>query len=414
MNKFAAVPPGRKNALKIALSFICLAFLPQIVPAQNTYTTYSNLSYVDDGNARHKLDLYVPNVGGAPVPLIVWIHGGGWQNGDKQLGPNSHPLRYARNGYAVASINYRLSDEAIFPAQIYDCKAAVRWLRANAAQYNLDVTRFGAWGQSAGAHLASLLGTSADVPLLEGTVGGNLQYSSRVQAVADWYGPTDFLQMDAQLAQNGCPNPNHNSPDSAESRLVGCAIQTCPEAVQRANPMTYVTRDDPPFFIEHGTADCTVAPGQSQIFQNLLQSIGHDSSLTFLQGAGHGGPLFVAESNLLAVDAFWNNKLRQPVNPLINSIKIYRKNAEVDYFRAGSLGSLYRISVFGINFQANTRVLINGIEKGVSFVNGNEIVVYGLTGRIPSAGEMNIQIRNSNGRFSNVSRTEIREANLSN
>jgi acetyl esterase/lipase len=414
MKNFDGVLSSQSRTLKIALTLVFMVLLSPFVSAQNTYTTYSNLSYVDDGNLRHKLDLYVPNGAGSPVPLIIWIHGGGWQSGDKQLGPNSHPLRYARNGYAVASINYRLSDEAIFPAQIHDAKAAIRWLRANAAQYNLDVTRFGAWGSSAGGHLASLLGTSNDVPLLEGTVGGNLQYSSSVQAVVDWYGPTDFLQMDAQLTQNGCPNPNHNSPNSAESRLMGCAIQTCPEAVQRANPMTYVTRDDPPFFIEHGTADCTVAPGQSQIFQNLLQSSGHDSSLTILQGAGHGGPLFIAESNLLLVDAFWNAKLRQSVNPLINSIKIYRKNAEVNHFRAGALGLLYRISVFGVNFQSDTKVLINGIEKGVSFVNGNEIVVYGLTGRIPSAGEMNIQIRNSNGRFSNVSRTEIRQVNLSN
>lgn len=414
MKNFAGVLPGESTTLKIVLTIVCAVLLSQFVSAQNTYTTYSNLSYVDDGNVRHKLDLYVPNGVTAPVPLIVWIHGGGWQSGDKQLGPNSHPLRYARSGYAVASINYRLSDEAIFPAQIHDAKAAIRWLRANAAQYNLDVTRFGAWGSSAGGHLASLLGTSNDVAELEGTVGGNLQHSSRVQAVVDWYGPTDFLQMDAQLTQNGCPNPNHNSPNSAESRLVGCAIQTCPEAVQRANPMTYVTRDDPPFFIEHGTADCTVPPGQSQIFQNLLQIAGHDSSLTILQGAGHGGPLFVAESNLLLVDAFWNAKLRQPVNPLINSIKIHRKSSEVDYFRSGGLGALYRIFIFGTNFQPNTKVIINGIEKGVSFLSQNEIVVYGLTGRIPSAGEMSIQTRNSNGRFSNVSRAEIRQANLSN
>ena len=172
--------------------------------------------------------------------------------------------------------------------------------------------------------------------------------------------------------------------------------------------MTYITKDDPPFFIEHGTADCTVPPGQSQIFQTLFQNVGHDSSLTFLQSAGHGGALFVTEPNMLLVDAFWNAKLRQPINPLIKSIKVYRKNAEVNHFRAGSLGSLYRIAVLGINLQADSRVLINGIEKGASFVNEGEIVVYGLRGKIPSAGEMSIQIRNSNGRFSNVSKIEIR------
>lgn len=408
MNNFVRIYPNEKAALRIALTFICLMVLSQVVSAQNTYAAYLDLSYVDDGNVAHKLDLYVPNGATAPIPLIVFIHGGGWQSGDKQLGPNSYPLRYARNGYAVASINYRLSSEAIFPAQIYDCKAAIRWLRANAAEYNLDATRIGAWGPSAGGHLASLLGTSNDVTNLEGTVGGNTQFSSRVQAVVDWYGVIDFLQQDALLTQNGCPNPNHNSPNSPESRLMGCAIQTCPEAVQTANPMTYVTPDDPPFFIEHGTADCTSAPGQSQIFQTLFQSVGHDSSFISLQGEGHGGPQFLTESNLALIDAFWNAKLRQPVNPLINSLKVYRKSAEVNYFRPGALGSLYRISVFGVNFQPDTKVLINGIEKGISFKNANEIIIYGLIGRIPSSGEIKIQTRNSNGRFSNVLRTEIR------
>jgi len=407
MNNFFRVFSSQKTILKVLQLFVCLAFFSLIVSAQNTYTTYLDLPYVDDGNPAHKLDLYVPNGATSPVPLIVFIHGGGWQSGDKTLGPNAYPLRYARNGYAVASLNYRLSGEAIFPAQIYDCKAAIRWLRANAAQYNLDPTRFGAWGPSAGGHLASLLGTSNDVADLEGTLGGNLQFSSRVQAVVDWYGVIDFLQQDVLLAQNGCPNPNHNSPNSPESRLMGCAIQTCPEAVQRANPMTYLTRDDPPFFIEHGTADCTAAPGQSQIFQNLLQSIGHDSSLIFLQGEGHGGPQFTTESNLAAVDAFWNAKLRLPVNPLISSIRVYRKVAEVNYFRPGALGSLYRIRINGMNFQPDTKALINGIEKGASFVNTNEIVIYGLIGRIPASGEITIQTRNSNGRFSNVLRAGI-------
>lgn len=408
MNYFISTWSGKKSAFKITLFLVFAVLSAQAAAAQNTYTAHLDLSYVDDGNPAHKLDLYVPNGASSPVPLIVFIHGGGWQSGDKQFGANAYPLRYARNGYAVASLNYRLSDEAIFPAQIYDCKAAIRWLRAHAAEYDLDPTRFGAWGPSAGGHLASLLGTSNDVPDLEGTLGGNMQFSSRVQAVVDWYGPTNFLLQDTQLAQNGCPNPNHNSPSSPESRLMGCAIQTCPDVVQRANPMTYLTPDDPPFFIEHGTADCTVAPGQSQIFQTLFQSVGHDSSLTFLQGEGHGGPQFLTESNLAAVDAFWNAKLRLPVNPLINSIRVYRKSAEVNYFRPGWSGWFYRISVFGSNLQPDTKVLVNGRERVATFNNAGEIVIFNPLIRVPASGQIEIQLRNSNGRYSNVSRTEIR------
>ncbi len=390
--------------------FLFFLLFSQIGLAQNTFTKIADISYAADTLIGHKLDLYIPNGATSATPLIIWIHGGGWSMGDKAFDPNNpYQLRYAQNGYAVASINYRVSGTAIFPAQIHDCKAAVRWLRANASQYNLDPTRFGAWGSSAGGHLAALLGTSNDVADLEGNVGGNLQFSSRIQAVADWFGPTDFLQMDAQTVAQGCGGGTHNGANSPESLFVGCPIQTCPATVQRANPMSYVSVDDPPFFIQHGTSDCTVPTGQSQIFQNLLQTNGNDSSIFLVQGAGHGGVPFSAESNLLLVDNFFNLKLKQSVNPLVNSIKVFRKTAELNYFRANSLGSLYRIIINGLNFQSNMKVLINGVEKGVSFTSGNEITVNGLIGRIPSSGEIKIQVKNANGRFSNVLRAEVRQ-----
>ena len=148
---------------------------------------------------------------------------------------------------------------------------------------------------------------------MEGTVGGNLEYSSRIQAVADWFGPTDFLQMDAQTAAQGCPNAGHNGPGSPESLLVGCPIQSCPQAVQRANPMGYLTPDDPPFFIQHGTADCTVPTGQSIILQNLMQASGNDSSYLPIPGAVHGGFQFSTEANLMVLDPFFETKLRQRI-----------------------------------------------------------------------------------------------------
>jgi acetyl esterase/lipase len=405
MNKYL---PYQKIVVKFVLSFLCLILLMQIVSAQNTYTKIADVSYANDTLISHKLDLYIPDGATAPLPVIVWVHGGGWSIGSKELLATDYQLRYPRNGYALVSINYRLSGQAIFPAQIHDSKAAIRWIRANAAQYNLDPTRIGVWGSSAGGHLVALLGTSNDVIDLEGTVGSNLQYSSRVQAVVDWFGPTDFLQMDTQAIAQGCSASTHDAPNSPESNLVGCPIQSCPTLVQRANPLTYFTTDDPPFFIQHGGADCTVPNGQSRILQTLMQNAGHDSSFAIIPGAGHGGTPFSAESNMVLLDAFFNAKLRSSFSPLVNSIKIYRKKSEVTFFRASALGSLYRIVFNGANFQNTAKVLINGVEKGVSFTNTNEITVNGLVGRIPASGVVTVQVKNSNGSYSNIFRPEIR------
>lgn len=272
-------------------------------PAASSYTAYKDLVYAGLSD-KNRLDLYVPN-GAGPHPLVVWVHGGGWQSGDKAQTP---ALFLAERGYAVASVNYRLSGEAIFPAQIHDVKAAVRWLRANAADYSLDPARIAAWGSSAGGHLVALLGTSGDVAALEDLSMGNAAYSSRVRAVVDWYGATDLLQMDAQL-QPPCRG-NHNAADSAESRLIGCAIQTCPEAAARANPITYVSADDPPFLLHHGTADCTVPPGQSQLLYAALQGASVPATLYQLEGAGHGGPAFSTTAVQQQVQDFLDSTLR--------------------------------------------------------------------------------------------------------
>src|SRR5262245_50032586 len=153
-----------------------------------------DIEYAKVGDISLKLDLYLPEPRpAAPVPLVVWVHGGAWQAGSKDQTP-AVPL--VRRGLAVASVGYRLSQVARFPAQIEDCKAAVRWLRAHAAEHAIDGRHIGAWGSSAGGHLVALLGTSGDVDELEGEAG-NLDQSSRVQVVVDWFGPTDFTRMSA-------------------------------------------------------------------------------------------------------------------------------------------------------------------------------------------------------------------------
>ena len=199
-------------------------------------TAHRDLAYVTDGHPRQKLDLYMPGGGGTP-PLIIWIHGGAFRMGSKEDGV---PLEYLAHGYAVASINYRLSQHAVFPAQIEDCKAAVRWLRAQRGEYGLDPQRFAAWGSSAGGHLAAMLGTTGDTK--EFDVGEHLDRSSRVQAVVDYFGPTDFLQMDAHRLPDGMV---HDTADSPESQLVGGPIQENKDKVARANPITYVTQRRP-------------------------------------------------------------------------------------------------------------------------------------------------------------------------
>ncbi len=240
---------------------------------------YRDVPYVTNGHERQKLDLFVPRVG-KNLPLIIRIHGGAWLGGSKE---GEWPNDYLRFGYAVARINYRLSQHAIFPAQIEDCKAAVRYLRANAQKYNLDPNRFGVWGQSAGGHLVALLGTTGDINELD--VGENLSVSSRVQAVADYFGPTDLLQMQAHKLPNGM---DHNTTNAPEAKLIGGPVQDNPEKAAKANPITYITKDDPPFLIIHGDADPLVPHHQSEILEEALKKAGVPVTLYTVKGGGHG------------------------------------------------------------------------------------------------------------------------------
>lgn len=241
---------------------------------------YRDLSYVANGHQRQKLDLYLPEQG-EDFPLIIWVHGGAFRMGSKE---DKVPLAYLAAGYAVASINYRLSQHAIFPAQIEDCKAAVRWLRAQAQRFNLDPRRFGAWGESAGGHLVAMLGVTGAVKGFE--VGENLEESSHVEAVVDFFGPTDFLQMDAHRLPDGMV---HDAPDSPESELVGGPIQENEDKVARANPITYVTQDAAPFLIVHGEVDPLVPHHQSELLAAMLKRSGVAVSFYTVKGGGHGG-----------------------------------------------------------------------------------------------------------------------------
>ncbi|HMO85276.1 MAG TPA: alpha/beta hydrolase, partial [Lacipirellulaceae bacterium] len=215
---------------------------------------HGDVPYADGDNPRQTLDLLVPRLqSDERLPVVVLIHGGAWLAGHKRdaLRP-AQPL-IESGQYAVASIGYRLSGEAQWPAQIHDCKAAIRWLRAHADAHRLDADRIGVWGASAGGHLAAVLGTSGDVATLEGDLGPHRDVSSRVACVVDYFGPTDFLQMNRTAIPGA--RLDHDSPHAPEALLVGGPIQEHRERVATANPITYVTPDDPPFLLVHGTQD---------------------------------------------------------------------------------------------------------------------------------------------------------------
>ncbi len=273
--------------------------------------TAADLAYATLSEAQ-KLDLYIPTSGDGPFPVVIMVHGGGFMFGDKADGAGLTGVdQLLEAGYAVASINYRLSGEAIYPAQINDAKTAVRFLRAVAADYNLDPDKFAAWGASAGGNLVALLGTTCGVAELEGADLGYADQSSCVQAVVDWFGPIDFLQMDAQFAGTSCP-ATHDAADSPESKLVGAAIQTVTDLVKTTNPMNYITAADAPFLIENGTADCNIPPAQNQNLADALSAIIGADKVTYvsLAGAGHGGAEFETAENLALVIDFLNANLK--------------------------------------------------------------------------------------------------------
>jgi acetyl esterase/lipase len=245
-----------------------------------------DIPYASTKNPKQTLDLLLPvsPKNDKPLPVVVNIHGGAWQAGDKSQGVGAIMSLVGTGEYAGATIEYRLTDEASWPAQAFDCKAAIRWIRANAEKYHLDPDRIGVIGASAGGHLVAILGTSGDVEALEGDLGPYKGVSSRVKCVVDEFGPSDLATM-----MDYPSTTDHKSARAPESKLVGGAILDKLDVAKAASPITYVTKDDPPFLIIHGDKDPTVPFNQSERLTKALKDSGVDVRFIKVEGGAHGG-----------------------------------------------------------------------------------------------------------------------------
>jgi len=253
-------------------------------PSGEPITSELDIPYADTANPMQRLDLFLPKDRKSDkLPVIVFIHGGGWRQGSKST-CGQWLMPFVRTGrYAGVAADYRLSGEARWPAQIHDCKAAIRWIRANAARHGLDPDRIGAWGNSAGGHLVLMLGTSGDVPQLEGEIGPYKGVSSRVAAVVNFYGVSELLAIMGQPV-----DIDRTRPDAPEAMLIGGPLGENTEKATAASPITYVSANDPPVLTLHGDADRLVPYDQAVRIDAALGKAGVPSYFVTVEGAGHG------------------------------------------------------------------------------------------------------------------------------
>lgn len=266
-----------KFPLITTITSLTLALIPSMSNASEV-ERHDDIRFADPGGVELLLNLHMPK-GVKNPPLVMFIHGGSWMNGDRS---RCRLDWVAQHGYAVASIEYRLSSEALFPAQIHDCKGALRWLRAHQAEYGYNAAKVVVAGTSAGGHLAALMATSGDVAVLEGDTAGHGDQSSRVQGVIDYYGPSDFVKRSENQPSKT------DDPEGGVYRLIGGPVKKNLEAARVASPVTHLSTDDPPFLILHGDADKTVFLDQSELLARLCKDMGIDVQFHIEPGGGHG------------------------------------------------------------------------------------------------------------------------------
>lgn len=265
---------------------------------------HNNLAYAGDTLKRHKLDIYLPANANGNIPLVIWIHGGAWKLNDKfaDMGYMKNTVKsFIDEGFAFASIDYRYSTEAIFPAQIQDCNQAISWLYQNAGKYGIDKNKFAVIGFSAGGHLASLLALSNNNKIKQFTVDGKT-VPFKIKAVIDFYGPSNFMAL--------IPKIEINDPTDAVTSLFGATILERPDIATLASPTTYVDANDPPFIIFHGEKDESVPYTQSVLLRSYLLHAKVPNELTIVPNAPHYGEMFDVESNRKKISAFLKTYLK--------------------------------------------------------------------------------------------------------
>jgi acetyl esterase/lipase len=291
------------------LTIIIISCLLINCSGQQYSKKWADLNYADDGMNYHLLDIYLPEISKETYPVVILIYGSAWlSNNSKGIDISTVGNALLNAGYAVVTPNHRASSDSIFPAQIQDIKAVIRFVRANCDNYQLDTSFIGITGSSSGGHLSALAGTSGYVNQftvdsitmdIEGNVGNYTSFSSEVDAVCDWFGPTDFLKMDSCRS-----SMVHNVSDSPESKLIGGAIQNNKSKCALANPITYVDSTDPPFLILHGDKDPLVPYCESDLLYKALQSANVDSKYILVPDAQHGPGLLIDEYFTIMVDFF--------------------------------------------------------------------------------------------------------------
>jgi acetyl esterase/lipase len=306
MGSTAALPGAphlaRRRAAALAATLVTVSTLtmtapPAVARPDRGVEVITDIAYTEPVPATtvgNLLDLYIPETPGErKLPLLIWTSGSAWFSDNGKAGAESIAAEFNPRGYAVAGVSVRSSSQVKFPGQLFDIRAAIRWLRSHAGDHGIDPDRIAIMGNSSGGWVSAIAATTSDIQRLEGEpdVGG---VSSAVQAAVPFFPPTAFLRMDVQTLEQKAtyglpflPVIVHDAPFSPESNLIGCPIQTCPEATEAANPLTYVNGREPPVHVFHGTFDPLLPPGQSQVLYEALRDAGTEAAFTLVDGAGH-------------------------------------------------------------------------------------------------------------------------------